>query len=123
LLPNGVFWTVLVEDDSVQVDFAAGEATVNDDIDVLDYTSIPNSFALGPAVPSAVTYELLWRGPITRDITVRDTANGFGGQFLENKASLAWSASRAGFKFVSDSANTSTSVFAQLGRESNGIFF
>ena len=70
-----------------------------------------------------VSYELRWRGPIARDISVRDTDHGFRGRFLENTATLAFSASEAGFKFVSDSANTSTSVFAQLGRESNGIFF
>jgi hypothetical protein len=39
----------------------------------------------------------------------------------ENQATLSFSASQAGFTFVSDAANTSTSVFAQLGRESNGI--
>lgn len=28
-----------------------------------------------------------------------------------------------GFKFVSDPANTSTTIFAQIGREHNGVFF
>jgi hypothetical protein len=124
LSPNGVFWTVRLPDDNpLLVDFQAGEATLIADIDVLDYTKIPNSLALGPAVPAAVTYDLEWSGPIARDINVRDTTNRFRGRFLENKAALAWSASRAGFKFVSDSADTSTSVFAQLGRERNGLFF
>ena len=123
-MPNGVFWTLrLPEDNPLLIDFQAGEATLIADLDVLDYTKIPNAFALGPAVPGAVTFELDWSGPITRDLNVRDTANRFRGRFLENKATLAWSASRAGFKFVSDSADTSKSVFAQLGRERNGVFF
>jgi hypothetical protein len=92
------------------------------DIDVRDFTKKATSFVLGPAVPAAVNYELRWRGPIKREATVRDADNGFRGLFRENQATLSWSASQAGFKFVSDAANTSTSVFAQLGRESNGIF-
>jgi len=113
----------MLEDDSVQVDFANGQAVLNADIDVQDYTKETNALALGGAVPSAVTFEMIWRGPITRDLMIRDTANQFGGHFLENEAIIEWSATRAGFKFVSDAANTSSSVFAALGRESNGMFF
>ena len=113
----------LPDDNPLLLDFEAGEATLIADLDLADYTSIPNSFALGAGVPAEVTYEVRWTGPIARDISVRDTANGFRGQFPENTATLAWSASRAGFKFISDSADTSTSVFAQLGRERNGVFF
>ena len=93
------------------------------DLDVLDYAKLGNGLSLGPAVPAAVTYEIVWTDPITRDITVRDTANGFSGRFLENRASITWSASQVGFSFVSDVADTSTTVFAELGRERNGIFF
>ncbi len=113
----------LPEDSPLQIDFDAGEATLLPDIDVLDYATKKNGFALGPAVPAAITYELEWSGPITRDVSVRDADHGFRGRFLENQASLSWSASQAGFRFVSDAANTSTSVFAQLGREHNGVFF
>jgi hypothetical protein len=121
---TGVIWTTRLPDDNVLlVNFDAGEATLLADIDMLDYGNVPNALALGAAVPASVNYELRWRGPIARDITVTDSANGFRGRFLENAATLSWSASRAGFKFVSDAANTSKSVFAQLGRESNGIFF
>jgi hypothetical protein len=122
--PAGVVWTVrLPRGNPLLVDFEAAEATLIADLDMQDYTKIPNSLALGPAVPANVTFELRWSGPINRDITVQDAANGFRGRFLENKATLSWTATRAGFKFVSDPANTSTSVFAELGRESNGIFF
>jgi hypothetical protein len=123
-LPNGVFWTLRLPDDNpLLVDFDAGEATVIGDLDLADYIKIPNAIALGAAVPAGVTFELRWSGPISREVSVRDATNGFRGQFRENSATLSFSASRAGFKFVSDPANTSKSVFAQLGRESNGIFF
>jgi hypothetical protein len=122
--PNNTLWTVqLPEDNPLFMNFDAGEATVIGDLDLGDYTKIPNSLSLGAAVPAGVTFELRWSGPVTRMTSVRDAANGFRGLFKENSATLSFSASRSGFKFVSDAANTSKSVFAQLGRESNGIFF
>ena len=90
---------------------------------MLDYGTLPNALALGPAVPASVSYELRWSGPVSRDITVRDADHSFRGEFKENTATLSWSAARAGFKFVSDTASTSKAVFAQLARESNGVFF
>jgi hypothetical protein len=113
----------LPDDNPLLVDFEAGEATLIADIDLLDYTKVPNARALGPAVPAGVSYEVRWSGPSSRDISVKDADHGFRGRFVENKATLAFTASQAGFKFVSDPASTSTTVFAQLGRESNGIFF
>ena len=110
-------------DNPLLINFDTGEATLIADIDLLDYGSIPNGLSLGPAVPANVTYEVRWSGPISRDIMVQDTMNGFRGEFKENQATLRWSASRAGFTFASDPANTSMSSFAQLGQESNGIFF
>ena len=49
--PNGVLWTVMLEDDSVQVDFANGQAVLNADIDVQDYTKETNALALTGAIP------------------------------------------------------------------------
>ncbi len=44
--------------------------------------------------------------------------------FLTNLARMEWSAHRSdGFKFVSDPAATSMSVFAEIGRDRNGVFF
>jgi hypothetical protein len=113
----------LPDDNPLLIDFDTGEATLIADLDVLDGGNLPNSLALGAAVPTNVTYELRWRGPISREVSVRDTDHGFRGLFRENSATLSWSASRSGFTFASDSANTSMSAFAELGRESNGIFF
>jgi hypothetical protein len=117
-------WTTpLPSDNALIVDFDSAEAKVIGDLDLGDYTKIPNSLSLGAAVPANVTFELRWSGPVTREASVRDATNGFRGLFKENSATLTFSATRAGFKFVSDAANTSKSVFAQVGRESNGIFF
>jgi hypothetical protein len=90
---------------------------------VLDYSNVPNGLSLGAAIPATVSYELRWNGPVSREISVRDTDHGFRGLFKENAATLTWSASRAGFTFASDPATTAKTLFAQLGQESNGIFF
>jgi hypothetical protein len=48
---------------------------------------------------------------------------GFAGEFVLCQATMTFSASRAdGFSFVSDPSPT-TSAFAQLGHERNGVFF
>jgi hypothetical protein len=122
--PNGLFWVMRLPDDNpLLVDFESAEATLIADLDVLDATKVANSLSLGAAVPAEVTYELRWRGSVKREASVRDETNGFRGLFMENNATIAWSASQTGFKFVSDAASTTTTLFAQLGRESNGIFF
>jgi hypothetical protein len=122
--PNGVFWTVRLPNDSgLLIDFDAAEATLTADLDLFDYTKVPNARALGPAVPAAVSYEVIWGLPSKREINVQDSAHVFRGRFVENTATLAFSASQAGFRFVSDPPSKSSSVFAELGRERNGFFF
>jgi hypothetical protein len=113
----------LPNDNPLLINFETAEATLIADLDMLDYTTAANALVFGAAVPASVRYEVRWSGPISRDITVRDSDHGFRGRFLENTARVSCSASRAGFKFVSDPASTSTTLFAQLGRESNGVFF
>lgn len=74
-------------------------------------------------MPSTVSFDVVWGGPVTRRVNVRDAANGFAGEFNESQATVAFSATEAGFKFTSAPASTSTSVFAEVGHERNGIFF
>jgi hypothetical protein len=115
-------------------------------LDVLDYAS--NGFAsivsIGPQwqtayVPATVSFDVVWNGPVTRRVNVQDMANDFAGEFNENQATVTWSAkSGSGFSFTSSPGNFSTSLpevpgvngltaplnfFAQVGHESNGIFF
>ena len=78
----------LPRDNPLAIDFDAGEAILIADLDVLDDTTVPNALNLGPAVPTNVTFEVRWSGPINRDITVQDAANGFRGEFKENQATL-----------------------------------
>jgi hypothetical protein len=60
---------------------------------------------------------------VKRRFQVRDAVNGFEGTFVETAATIEWLASDAHVFFVSDPADTSTTVAAVLGRERNGVFF
>jgi hypothetical protein len=41
---------------------------------------------------------------------------------LRTEAMIEWSARKAGFEFHSDPAHTSSTVFAAIGEERNGVF-
>jgi hypothetical protein len=142
-----VFWTAVIPDSDVQVDPGAGTAEMHvRNLDVLDYAA--NGFAsivsIGSQsqtayVPATVSFDIVWNGPVTRQVNVQDTANDFAGEFKENQATVTWSAkSSSGFSFTSNPGNFSTSLpevpgvngvtaplnfFAQVGHERNGIFF
>lgn len=48
---------------------------------------------------------------------------GFAGEFIRNAAQMQWSATAGDFVFESDALGTSSSSFAEIGRERNGVFF
>jgi hypothetical protein len=87
-----------------------------------DFTKIPNSLAGGPSVPATVSFDVHWSG-VRRLDNIHDKTNGFAGQFIENMATIEWSATEEGFAFDSDPAETSTNVFSLIGHERNGVFF
>ena len=143
-----VFWTAVIPDKDVQVQPGSGNAEMHvRDLPELDYFSPQGTgdlASLGPTwqtgyFDSTVSFDVVWKGPVTRRVNVRDAANGFAGQFNENQAIVTWSAkSASGFGFVSNPGDFSTSVpetagvngvtvplnfFAQVGHESNGVFF
>ena len=89
---------------------------------IRDFTSIPNALSHGSSTPATVSFHLRWSG-VTKRVKTRDVVNGFAGGFIENNATLEWSAQKDNFLFVSDPANTSTSAFAEVGHERNGVFF
>ena len=111
---------------SVQVTPGNGRASmIGDNVAVSDFFTIPNSLLHGaiiPPVPATVSFAVHWGGPGTQ-ITLRDPVNGFTGNFIENSASLVWSASSAGLLYASGPENTSISIFAEVGHERNGLFF
>ena len=116
-------------DDSVHVDFAKGTASLEAfDVPVFDYGTLSNAL-FGP-VPSplprgSVSFKVVWSGG-GQPVNVRNTDpvyGGFAGQFIRNKAQMEWTARVGHYTFVSDPLATSSSSFAEIGREQNGSFF
>jgi len=120
---------VELPDDSVHVDFAKGTASLEAfDVPVFDYGTLSNAL-FGP-VPSplprgSVSFKVVWSGG-GQPVNVRNTDpvyGGFAGQFIRNKAQMEWTARVGHYTFVSDPLATSSSSFAEIGREQNGSFF
>jgi hypothetical protein len=109
----------------VVVNLARGTATVTaSNVDVLDHGQIPNALSgMGPAPkPATVSFRVQWSGG-TGGVPVGNAEQGFSGQFLRNSGQMEWTATAGDYKFVSAPLATSSSSFAEIGREANGIFF
>jgi len=121
-----LFWTVPISDDAVDVQFGAGKASMEvEDLPVFDFFSIPNALFRFPGVgslPASCSFDIDWSGPVTNRSHLEDPTDGVAGDFVLSQATMNWSAQTSKIKFVSDPAGT-TSVFAQLGRMRNGVFF
>jgi len=58
-----------------------------------------------------------------RSPTLGASTAAFDGVLIHNAATMEWSATTANYKFVSQRASTSSSVFAEIAHERNGVFF
>jgi hypothetical protein len=91
------------------------------DLNLRDYSNIPNAFSNGPSVGASCSFDIRWSGPVTSrgPVTIPP---GTAGQLVMCQADMTWSAHNdSGFSFVSDSSDT-TSAFAQLGHIQSGVF-
>lgn len=114
--PGGLFWTAAVPMNAVEIDFGRVNASFHvSDFALIDTIPSPNP-------PATVSFDMEWSGKMA-DLTVHDFVNGFAGDYRECSATIAWSANEAGFRFASDPAHSSTTRFAEIGRERNGKFF
>jgi hypothetical protein len=109
----------------VTVNFGAGGAHMTaTDLALQDYFDIPNAlfrFEDPVSVPATCSFDISWSGPVTDRSAVSAPA-GSSGELVMCQATMQWSAQlSSGFRFQSNPAGT-TSVFAQLGRVSNGVF-
>ncbi|MFL6450084.1 MAG: hypothetical protein ACJ746_20760 [Bryobacteraceae bacterium] len=97
------------------------------DVPILDYSTIGNAlFAGGPApVHGSVSFRVVWSGAGER-VSIRNTDpvfGGFEGQFLRNSARMEWTGTVGDLRFESKPLRTSSSSFAEIGREQNGSYF
>jgi hypothetical protein len=124
--PDGLFWTIQIPKNSVEVHLGAGTASLRvDDLALTDFFDIPNALsngALKGSSPATVSFDIHWSGVIERR-QVRNADLHVAGLFLTTGASIRWTGTNAqGFTFTSDAAGQ-TVVSAQIGHERNGVFF
>src|SRR6266550_7562398 len=120
-----LFWTMHIPSHDVHVDLARPTATMRvTNADVEDYHTLKNAILDGPSDPASVSFAIRWHGVKAR-VEVQDFELGFAGRFIEDSATVRWSASvpSTGFSFRSDPAATSQTTFAEIGSERNGVFF
>ena len=127
--PVGLFWTVQLREDSVEVRLEKGSASLQAwDVPILDYGNIPNALFTGdnpPPIPGSVSFKMVWSG-VNQRVKIRNTDPIFGGiagEFIRNTAQMEWTATVGDSTFVSDPLATSSSIFAEIGHERNGCFF
>jgi hypothetical protein len=98
---------------------------------VFDWITLANSLTNGALIPGTPTNATMsatiqWSRVIRR-FKVHDTKNGFGGQFIENRATFQVSTQNADGSSFSGAADstipTSIGNFAEIGHEHNGVFF
>ena len=95
------------------------------DLALEDYFDIPNAllrFEDPVSEPATCSFDISWSGPVTHRSPVT-APSGSSGELVMCEATMQWSARNAtGFHFETDPKAATTSVFAQLGRVSNGAF-
>jgi len=78
---------------------AKASMTIND-LAVEDYHDITNALKDGPSVPANVSFQMHWSGVQSR-VHLHDDTNEFDADVIEDSATIAWSASKEDFTFVS----------------------
>lgn len=89
---------------------------------VIDAHCVVNALLRGPVDQASVSFVVHWETPGETG-HVSDSDNQFDLSYVLTSSRIEWSATKQGFKFVSDPSNTSVSDFSELGTERNGVFF
>lgn len=134
IAPNGLFWVISAPQDVVEINLGLGTASLRmKDLPVPDAHDLANSLTNGrglpsqgippiPPVPATVSFDIEWGGVIARE-EISNDAQDFAGQFAKTTATINWSASQAGFLFVSEPPNAARNFYSVIGHERNGVFF
>jgi hypothetical protein len=121
---SGLFWTVAVPDDSVDVHPGAGTASFAlANFHTRDFHTVGNSVAGGPSDPALVSFAMHWSGQ--GESVVQTDGSTFSFDSVISSVTIEWSAlnQTTGMSFQSDPAASSQSEFAAVGHEKNGVFF
>lgn len=125
---NGLFWTIPVPPDSVEVDLGAGLASFRLTTSVFDdhdlQSSLTHVFPAGFPQTADVTFDVEWSGVVDRQ-HLRNEAENFDGEFVQTGSTIVWSSHNpsTGFSFVSEGPNPARLFNAAIGHVRNGVFF
>jgi hypothetical protein len=112
----------------IEVDLANGTATMKaSKVPIYDYGTLQNALFMGsnpPPVPGWVSFKVVWQGgTASAPVNSTDPTKGiFSGTFAQCMAQTEWQAQAGDFSFESDPLATSSSTFAQIGQETNGVY-
>lgn len=120
---NGLFWTIRIPDSAVIVDAKATSAryTLNN-VPLFDHVNVETALAGQPGLPATASFDMTWHAT-GKPFDSRDTTQHFVGVYRLAESRIEWSAIGSDFAFQSDPKSTSTTVYAAIGRERNGIFY
>jgi len=129
--PNGLVWTTapgVISLDDVVTHLGDGTASLQfQNVDVKDWITVKNSFSdgtlLGPSAPATMSLNMQWSGVTRRLSGFSDPTNGYGGDFIENKATILISVENDDGSFSFSGSGDTSSCFAQIGQMQNGSFF
>jgi hypothetical protein len=112
----------------VDIQPGSGSATLQaTNVPIFDYGTLVNAIFGGgpPPVAGTVSFKVQWSG-VNQRVNIRNADpvfGGFAGEVVRNSAQMEWSATVGNLVLVSDPLGTSSSSFAQIGQERNGVFF
>jgi len=127
-----LFWTVALPDDAVEVHPGRGAEMRGSNVQLLDFGNFGNSLFGGgpPPIPATVSFRARWAGAApghgatdAERAHVVNASDGHAGEFIRTTAQMEWSATIGDFDYVSAPIGTSSSGFAEYGKERNGVFF
>ena len=120
--PSGLFWTVRVPDKAVTYDEKSGIGSLKvEGIRLFDHYHVANALAGGPSDKVVASFTSRWKAT-GKPERVSSESDDFVGMFRDAVSTVEWESQGSGFSYKTDPANTSTTVFALIGRERNGAF-
>jgi len=122
IAPNGLYWTSPIPPSALRVE--RDEQLIRVDVHDLAIIDQPKAPFEGPTYDAVVSLRVTWRAD-GFPVGFTDPAAQFRLEFRPAEASIAFQASvpSLGFRFASEPASSSESIFAIVGHEQNGVFF
>jgi hypothetical protein len=88
-----------------------------------DYHDLINAVTPGATfLPAVVSFRVEWASSGDRH-QFHDTVNGFDADVVLTSAKAWWSGETSAARYVAEDIATSTSLFAEVGHERNGVYF